>query len=399
MKRDIRTRKKRFWVFALALVVALLQLAPVGVLAAEYTLTPDASDVLHFDREPELFAKDDVIHFERDDFVNDSVTIKYLDVNGDEIRSMTDNITGAPGSASFTVKDYNGTQIEPEAFKGWEKASIYGSSGYLINFTLKAVEYTKSDIIYVLNGGNNATGNPDSYYEGKEAVALLPATKTGYSFGGWYSDAQFTTAMTTIPTTQTGAVTLYAKFTPDTYNINYVLNGGTNASGNPTGYTFGTGVSSFADATKEGYVFDGWYSDAQFTTAVTTIPATQTGAVTLYAKFTLDTYNINYVLNGGTNASGNPTGYTFGTGVSSFADATKEGYVFDGWYSDAQFTTAVTTIPATQTGAVTLYAKFTQEPPETGDGTNLLMWALLAAVAGGLLTVSIRSRRRKRSII
>ena len=325
MTRDIRTRKKRFWVFALTLVVALLSLAPVGVLAAEYTLTSDGS-VLHFDREPELFAKDDVIHFERRSFVNGDITIKYLDVNGDEITSMAENIIGDSGSASFTVKDYNGTQIEPEEFKGWKKASISVSSGYLTGFTMQAVAYTESDINYVLNGGTNATGNPNSYYEGKEAVALLPATKTGYSFGGWYSDAQFTTAVTTIPTTQTGAVTLYAKFTPDTYNINYVLNGGTNASGNPTGYNFGTGVSSFADATKEGYVFDGWYSDAQFTTAVTTIPATQTGAVTLYAKFT-------------------------------------------------------------------------QEPPETGDGTNLLMWALLAAVAGGLLTVSIRSRRRKRSII
>lgn len=398
MKRDIRTRKKRFWVFALALVVALLQLAPVGVLAAEYTLTSDSSGVLHFDREPELFAKDDVIHFERDDIANEYITIEYLDVNGDEITSMADDITGAPGSASFTVKDYNGTQIEPEEFKGWKKKSISTSSGYLTAFTMQAVAYTKSNINYVLDGGTNATGNPNSYYEGKEAVALLPATKTGYSFGGWYSDAQFTTAMTTIPTTQTGAVTLYAKFTPDTYNINYVLNGGTNASGNPTGYNFGTGVSSFADATKEGYTFGGWYSDAQFTTAVTAIPVTQTGDVTLYAKFALGTYNINYVLDGGTNASGNPTGYTFGTGVASFADATKEGYIFGGWYSDAQFTTAVSSISATQTGNVTLYAKFTQEPPETGDSSNLMLWVLLAA-AGALFTMSVASRRHRRDMI
>ena len=115
---------------------------------------------------------------------------------------------------------------------------------------------------------------------------------------------------------------------------------------------------TFADASKTGYNFDGWYSDVAFTTRVTEISATDMGNKTLYAKFTSNSYTITYVLDGGTNDTTNPTGYTYGIGVT-LADASKTGYNFDGWYSDAAFTTRVTEISATDMGNKTLYAKFT----------------------------------------
>ena len=103
---------------------------------------------------------------------------------------------------------------------------------------------------------------------------------------GWYSDADFTTPITSISERQIGKVTLYAKYAKK-YAITYELDGGTNAKENPESYVMGTGVPSFADASKEGYTFDGWYSDSTFTTKVTGISATQTGDITLYAKFTV----------------------------------------------------------------------------------------------------------------
>ncbi|MGN0390802.1 MAG: InlB B-repeat-containing protein, partial [Wujia sp.] len=213
------------------------------------------------------------------------------------------------------------------------------------------------NITYDLDGGTNAAGNPLTYTYGIGVAQFLDAIKTGYTFGGWF-DAGFTTQITSITTGQVGAVSLYAKFTADTYTITYHnVDGATNT--NPAAYTYDIGVTSFADASKTGYTFGGWYSDAALTTAVTSISATQTGAVDLYAKFTPITYNITYDLDGGTNAAGNPSAYTYGTGVPSLADASKSGYTFGGWYSDAALTTKVTSISATQTGNVKLYAKFT----------------------------------------
>ena len=41
-----------------------------------------------------------------------------------------------------------------------------------------------------------------------------------------------------------------------------------------------------AAATKEGYTFDGWYTDSAFTNKITEISSETIGDVTLYAKFT-----------------------------------------------------------------------------------------------------------------
>lgn len=78
---------------------------------------------------------------------------------------------------------------------------------------------------------------------------------------------------------------IYAKHVPIVYDITYDLDGGENGD-NPATYTVVTPTITLADATKEGFTFDGWFSDAGKTIAVTEIALGSTGAVTLYAKFT-----------------------------------------------------------------------------------------------------------------
>ena len=379
MDREIKKRKKRFRAFCLALVLVLTQAWPVSVSAAVYRIYEDASNEMVIDAPNSLVVPGDEVSYDSNRYNVSSTTIIYLDnstgadsgevVLGEDSLSHSNTTTE---TKSFTVKSYSElveTQWPEEAFKGWLVSNITGSSGCLASVTLTATWYSKSNINYVLYGGENADSNPAIYYEGKETITLADATKTGYRFDGWYLEDTFTTKVTSISTIQTGDITLYAKFVPQEYTITYELNGGTNGAGNPATYTYGTGVSSFADATRTGYTFGGWYSDAAFTTKVTSISATATGTITLYAKFTAQEYTITYVLNGGTNGAGNPAKYTYGTGVSSLADARKTGYTFDGWYLEDTFTTKVTSISATQTGDITLYAKFTkvQQSASTED--------------------------------
>ena len=73
-----------------------------------------------------------------------------------------------------------------------------------------------------------------------------------------------------------------------TAKITYVLNDGENAASNPKTYVCGVGVDSFADATRTGYTFEGWYSDSSYTNKVTTISKTEVGDKTLYAKWEKD---------------------------------------------------------------------------------------------------------------
>lgn len=67
------------------------------------------------------------------------------------------------------------------------------------------VPYT---VTYKLNGGLNTTANP-KYYYGKK-ITLKNATRTGYTFGGWYSDSKFKNKVTSF---SSGNKTLYAKWT------------------------------------------------------------------------------------------------------------------------------------------------------------------------------------------
>ena len=70
------------------------------------------------------------------------------------------------------------------------------------------------------------------------------------------------------------------------YTITYNLNSGTNATGNPTTYTANTETFTLADPSREGYVFLGWFSDAEFNTpATTTITKGSTGNLTFWAKW------------------------------------------------------------------------------------------------------------------
>ena len=71
---------------------------------------------------------------------------------------------------------------------------------------------------------------------------------------------------------------------PQQFAVIYHLDGGANATDNPATYAAGTAVP-LADPTKEGFEFQGWYADAEFTVRVTEIPADASGDVELWAKW------------------------------------------------------------------------------------------------------------------
>lgn len=84
---------------------------------------------------------------------------------------------------------------------------------------------------------------------------------------------------------------------PQNRKITYVLDGGTNDSRNPSGYTEGTNDITLYDATRDGYVFRGWYTDEAKTKKITKITSSTTGDLTLYAKWELNAYIIKYDAN------------------------------------------------------------------------------------------------------
>ncbi|MBQ4530539.1 MAG: InlB B-repeat-containing protein [Lachnospiraceae bacterium] len=97
--------------------------------------------------------------------------------------------------------------------------------------------------------------------------------------------------------------------------------------------------TNIASGEREYYTFEGWYMDKEGT-----IPAEQGTTetlekeITIYSKWKLNNYTIHYELNGGTNSDSNPVAFSGEDGMIVFADPVKEGYTFEGWYRNADFT-------------------------------------------------------------
>ena len=113
------------------------------------------------------------------------------------------------------------------------------------------------------------------------------------------------------------------------------------------------------DPTKWGYVFAGWYKDAELTEKWDFATDLITHDTTLYAKWTTAEYTITYILNGGTNSAENPTTYNVETETITLREPYRTAYTFDGWFNNSVFTgTPITQIVRGRTGNVTLYAKW-----------------------------------------
>ncbi len=121
--------------------------------------------------------------------------------------------------------------------------------------------------------------------------------------------------------------------------------------------------------TRAQSVFDGWYDAATGGTKIgdagaTYTPSGTTGAITLYAHWTINNFSITYKDKGGaafsgTHESGYPTIHTYGT-ATPLKSASKVGYGFGGWYTTSDCSgSAVTSLGATDyTADITLYAKW-----------------------------------------
>ena len=225
-------------------------------------------------------------------------------------------------------------------------------------------------ITYELNGGTNNTANPSRYNETVATITLKNPKKTGYTFGGWYSDSKFKNKVKSIAKGSTGNKTLYAKWTVNKYNIAFKGNNSTSGSlSSLKNCVYGKSYTLKKNTFKRtGYTFVGWntkadgsgtaYSDKA---SVKNLTGTNGSTVTLYAQWKPIQYAVTYNLNGGTNDSSNPKKYTAQSATITLKKPTKEGYKFVGWYSDKKCTKQVKTIKKGSTGNKTFYAKWEVE--------------------------------------
>ena len=270
---------------------------------------------------------------------------------------------------------------------GWG-ANEYGQLGFAIGNIaanqsfLRPVRSTNvSGIIFVENSGSVVNDLIQS--QGTALTEPTGPTRSGYAFGGWYTDNTTFANQYAFPSTMPSSnVTLYAQWVPTTsQTLSFDRQGGlyNGSASNPADLTgsAGTAITLPSNLTRSGYEFAGWYKE---NTYVTPYPFSimpyngATNSTILYAKWTPLEYTISYALQGGSNYVGAPGTYTIATGELTLGTPTRSGYTFGGWYDNAGLTGSVlTSIPGGSTGNLELHAKWTRVPittPTASTSTN-----------------------------
>lgn len=221
----------------------------------------------------------------------------------------------------------------------------------------------------------------------RSSVTLPTPTRTGYTFGGWYSDSGLTSFVGNGGASYSpdSSVNLYAKWTNDTFYLAYNGNKPTTTSntvenipGNTT-LTYNTAANLGSAPSLTGYIFGGWYEDSaneyKIGDAGAEIRASKVndfydlvgknGTKTAYAKWTPITYKVAYNGNTSTSGSMSESSHTYDVSKNLTANAfLKTGYSFQGWattaggnvvYGDGA---SVKNLTPTNGATVTLYAKW-----------------------------------------
>ncbi len=203
--------------------------------------------------------------------------------------------------------------------------------------------------------------NPNTIVYG-QTVTLLPVGMHGYTFLGWYTAENGGSKVDVIDETNVENITvLYARYSVNIYQINLDGNGGNveTSAGLQSNYTltvtFGERVT-LPNAQRENFSFLGWFDgDGKQVVIIDTLNISDMTLTAMWQDNTVE-YTIEYVLNGGTLETPNPTTGSSGTSVA-LNSPVKNGYLFLGWYDNPYVTgSPYTYIPSGRTEDIVLYA-------------------------------------------
>jgi uncharacterized repeat protein (TIGR02543 family) len=173
---------------------------------------------------------------------------------------------------------------------------------------------------------------------GEKVEELDNPEKTGYTFDGWFRDADCTTEWNFDSDVVTVNTDLYAKWNRNSYTVTFQDYDGAVISTQSALY--GDAVET-ADPTREGYDFIGWGADL----------SNITSDLTVTAQYELTVYTVTFEDWDGTPLKTQTV--TPGAMAIAPTDPTREGYNFTGWNTD--FTNVTSNLTVTATYSIKTY--------------------------------------------
>ena len=201
---------------------------------------------------------------------------------------------------------------------------------------------------------------------------------------------------------------LTVQWTAPTYAVTLHANGGSVSSDSVTTGADGK-LASLPTPTRSSYSFNGWYTEKNGGTKVTT-DTVFSANTTVYAHWTytgggyyyppVTYYTLRFETGGGSDISSVQGTYNAYIDLTQYVP-TWRGHTFTGWYSERSLTNKVSGVYLTKD--MTVYAGWrVTTVPQTGDSSVLGLWgfSLCTSLAGclALTTWQIRRRREEQSL-
>lgn len=260
------------------------------------------------------------------------------------------------------------------------------------------------DLTFVANGGtvkslsDGSTVEVMSVPEETTLFETVEVVRPGYIFNGWFTDEACTELFwapgTDKPIMPSSNLTLYASWTAYSFTVYFDANGGeVDAESMPV--LVGLPYGSMPVPERPGYTFQGWYTATEGGELMTNetevaIEADQT----LYAIWTVNDYTVTFDAMGGEVDTASKT-VTYGENYGELPTPTRTGFIFNGWYTEAESGSGVTAETVVDiVEDQTLYARWTARSYtaswSTGTGYTITV-NRTASQYGGAATGTISS--------
>ncbi|OXS53798.1 hypothetical protein B1A99_28255 [Cohnella sp. CIP 111063] len=281
--------------------------------------------------------------------------------------------TGHTFAGWNTAADGSGTNYAPAA------SLTIGPAGVILYARWTIDSYA---VAYDGNGSTSGSAPAGNSYNYGSIVTVQgnsgSLARTGHTFAGWNTAADGSGtnyAPGASLTIGTSNVTLYAQWTANSYTVSFESNGGTPV--NDQTIVYGQTVASPNVPTRTGYTFAGWHSDSSLQTPYSFAAPIGAANMTLYAKWTINSYPVAYDGNGHTGGAV-PAGssHDYGSGVTVQGNSgglAKTGHTFAGWNTKADGSGTVYAAGDSLTigtEGVTLYAQWSVNDYEVSYDDN-----------------------------
>ena len=229
-----------------------------------------------------------------------------------------------------------------ETYNQWKKVDSAASSYDEYRITrIFPISYDEEGLLYTNESAPSTTeniekpSNPLFYTSEDETFTLLPAERDGYDFKGWIDEGESADKAReyTIEKGTKGAKSLVAVWAPNTFSIEYDLDGGNLENEPVSSFILGSDPISIEVPVKEFYEFVGWIDSENADPVMNyTIDTATEENVSLKAIWKPVEFNISYDFDGGVLVgSKNPDSYNIETEGFTLKTPKKEGYSFSGW--------------------------------------------------------------------